>query len=73
MKQHQKLCTKKKTIIDIETESFRIKKRELLPEKLIECIESSEFVSHQIRIPGECYSKKDSQPTKVEGNPRLLL
>ena len=73
MKQHQKLCTKKKTIIGMEKESFQIKKRELLPEKLIAPIESSEFVSHQARISLEFYSKKDSRPIKLEETPHILL
>ena len=57
----------------MEKESFRIKKGELLPEKLIEPIESFESASHQARTSVEFYSKKDSQPIKLEETPHILL
>ena len=40
--------------------------RYLLTEKLRESIESSRFVSHRARMPGEFDSKKDSQSTKFQ-------
>ena len=48
------------------TESFRIKGRQLLTEKLLKFIESPKFVSRKARILGEFDLRKNLQPTKLE-------
>ena len=54
-------------------ESFLIKGREPLTEKLPQSIESSRFVSHRGRMLGELDSRKDSQSAKFEGSPEIFL
>ena len=54
-------------------QSFWIKGRYLLTEKLTESIESLRFVSHRARISGEFDSRKDSQSTKFEQRPQIFL
>ena len=46
--------------------SFQIKGKELLKEKLPESIEPSKFVSHRTRMSGEFDSREDSHSTKLE-------
>ena len=53
-------------------ESFRIKVRQTLTDKLLESIESSRFVSHRARMSGEFESRKDLQSTKFEWRSRIL-
>ena len=42
-------------------------------EKLPESIESSRFVSHRARMPGEFDSRKDSQSTKFKQRPQIFI
>ena len=54
-------------------ESFRIKKRLPITEKLPESIESSKFVSYRVRMSGEFDSRKDLHSTKFKGSPLTLI
>ena len=54
-------------------ESFQIKARQPLKEKLPESVESSRFVSHRARISGEFDSRKDSQSRKLERMPLIFV
>ena len=54
-------------------ESFRIKGREPLTEKLPESIESSKFVSHTARMSGELDSRKDSHSIKLEQRLQIFV
>ena len=51
------------------TESFQIKRRYPLTEKLPGLIELFKFVSHRIRMSGEFDSRKDSHSPKFELKP----
>ena len=54
-------------------ESFRIKGRKSLTEKLPESTKPSRFVSHRARMSGEFESRKDSQSTKFELRCRIFI
>ena len=44
-----------------------------MSEKLPELIESSRFVSHKVRMSGEFDSRKESQLTKFEPRPQIMV
>ena len=55
-------------------ESFQIKARQPLTEKLPESVESSRFVSHRARISGRVLIQgKDSQSRKLERMPLIFV
>ena len=54
-------------------ESFQIKVRQALTEKLPESIKSSRFVSHKARMSGEFDSRKDSVSIKFEQRPQIFV
>ena len=60
-------------IFDIDWESFRIKGRWPLTEKLPELIESSKFVSHRARTSGEIDSRKYSHSAQLEWRPQVFV
>ena len=53
-------------------ESFRIKGRKPLTEKVSESIEPSRFVSHRARMSGQFDSRKDLQSKKIEQKPQIF-
>ena len=55
------------------TESFWIKRKYSLIEKLQESIESSKFVSLRARMSGKFASRKELYPNKVEQKPEILV
>ena len=59
--------------IHISIESFQIKARYPLTEKLSESIGSSKFVSHRARMSGESDSRKESHSTKLEQKPQIFV
>ena len=54
-------------------ESFWIKGRSPITEKLPESIESSRFVSHRARMSGEFDSRKDSQSSKFKQKSQIFI